>query len=106
MTRTAEIPAAGGDSVGLVARVRTLEARKALLSGAVAALGAPPERASELFTAALSAPGARAWPFDRARVQLLYGERLRRSRQITEARGQLEAARAAFELLGASSWAE
>jgi DNA-binding CsgD family transcriptional regulator len=93
----------GGD---LMAEVRALEARKALLAGAVAALAAPDDLAPELFEAALAAPGARWWPFDLARVRLLYGERLRRSRQIIRARYHLQAALDAFERLGASAWAE
>jgi DNA-binding CsgD family transcriptional regulator len=89
----------------LAESVRALEARKALLSGAVAALAAPDGRAAELFEAALADPGAR-WPFDLARVHLLYGERLRRSRQITRSRHHLQTALTAFEFLGASAWAE
>jgi DNA-binding CsgD family transcriptional regulator len=90
----------------LAESVRALEARKALLSGAVAALAAPDGRAAELFEAALADPGARRWPFDLARVHLLYGERLRRSRQITRSRHHLQTALTAFEFLGASAWAE
>ncbi len=90
----------------LATSARALEARQALLSGAVAALAAPDGRAAELFEAALADPEARGWPFDLARVHLLYGERLRRSRQITRSRHHLQTALAAFELLGASAWAE
>ncbi|MDQ6771772.1 MAG: LuxR C-terminal-related transcriptional regulator, partial [Candidatus Dormibacteraeota bacterium] len=43
--------------------------------------------------------------FERARTQLCYGERLRRGRQRVEARGQLRAALAAFDRLGARPWA-
>jgi DNA-binding CsgD family transcriptional regulator len=97
---------APADTVDLAAAVRALEARKALLAGAVAALEAPAERATELFEAALADPGAGSWPFDLARVHLLYGERLRRSREITKSRQHLQAALAAFERLGASAWAD
>ena len=90
----------------LAVAVGALEARKALLAGAVAALAAPDGRAAELFEAALAQPGAREWPFDLARVHLLYGERLRRSRQIIRSRHHLQTALTAFELLGASAWAE
>jgi hypothetical protein len=72
----------GGEAADLIA-VQALEARKALLAGAVAALAAPDSRAAELFEAALAQPGGWWWPFDLARVHLLYGEWLRRSRQIT-----------------------
>jgi DNA-binding CsgD family transcriptional regulator len=97
---------AGRDGVDLATAVRALEARKALLVGAVAALGAPDGLGAGLFEAALADPEARAWPFDLARVHLLYGERLRRSREITRSRHHLQTALSAFERLGASAWAE
>jgi DNA-binding CsgD family transcriptional regulator len=43
-------------------------------------------------------------PFERARTQLCYGERLRRAKRRSEARGQLHAALDVFEQLGAGSW--
>jgi DNA-binding CsgD family transcriptional regulator len=99
-------PSAGWDGAGLATAVRALEARKALLTGAVAALGAPDGLGAGLFETALADPGARSWPFDLARVHLLYGERLRRAREITRSRHHLRTALAAFEQLGASAWAE
>ena len=45
-------------------------------------------------------------PLDLARIQLLYGEYLRRDRRRTDSRVQLRAALAAFERLGAEPWAE
>jgi DNA-binding CsgD family transcriptional regulator len=45
-------------------------------------------------------------PFDRARVQLGYGQWLRRARRRVEARTQLTAAHAAFQRLGADPWTE
>jgi DNA-binding CsgD family transcriptional regulator len=95
-----------GDSADLAAAVLALEARKALLAGAVAALTAPDSHAAELCEAALADPGARLWPFDLARVYLLYGERLRRSQEITRSRQHLQAALAAFERLGAFALAD
>jgi DNA-binding CsgD family transcriptional regulator len=44
-------------------------------------------------------------PFERARTEFTYGARLRRARRRTEAREQLERALAAFEDVGAVSWA-
>jgi DNA-binding CsgD family transcriptional regulator len=44
--------------------------------------------------------------FETARTQLAYGARLRRARQRVRARKQLRAAHAAFDRLGAESWAE
>ncbi|MDQ2812418.1 MAG: helix-turn-helix transcriptional regulator [Actinomycetota bacterium] len=96
----------GRDDADLQRAMRALESRKALLAGAVAALVATDGLDAELFEAALADPGARLWPFDLARVHLLYGERLRRSRAITLSRHHLQAALTAFELLGASAWAE
>lgn len=44
-------------------------------------------------------------PFDRARTELCYGERLRRARRRAEARLHLRSALETFELLGAEPWA-
>lgn len=44
-------------------------------------------------------------PFERARTELCFGQRLRRARRRTEARAQLEGALATFEDLGAEPWA-
>jgi DNA-binding CsgD family transcriptional regulator len=96
----------GRDGADLAAAVQALEARKALLSGAVAALAAPDALAASLFETALANPGSRWWPFDLARVHLLYGERLRRSRNVTLSRHHLRTALTSFELLGATAWAE
>jgi hypothetical protein len=52
------------------------------------------------------AAGVRQWPFDLGRVQLAYGEQLRRAHATAAARVQLVAARDAFEQLGARPWAE
>jgi len=57
------------------------------------------ERALELHARART-------PFERARTELAYGERLRRSRRRAEARRLLAAALGGFERLGAASWAE
>jgi DNA-binding CsgD family transcriptional regulator len=99
-------PAVGWDGADMATAVRALEARKALLAGAVAALNAPDRLAAGLFEAALADAGARLWPFDLARVHLLYGEWLRRAREITRARDHLRTALAAFEWQGATAWAE
>ena len=45
-------------------------------------------------------------PFERARTDLCYGERLRRARRRTDAREPLRAALDTFERLGARGWAE
>ena len=45
-------------------------------------------------------------PFERARTELCYGERLRRARRRAEARDQLHGALETFERLGAEPWAD
>jgi DNA-binding CsgD family transcriptional regulator len=47
-----------------------------------------------------------AQSFDRARIQLLYGEHLRRDRRRTDSRVQLRAALEVFEEFQAEPWAE
>jgi DNA-binding CsgD family transcriptional regulator len=47
-----------------------------------------------------------ARPLDRARIELHYGEHLRRERRRVDARGHLRAAFEGFERLGAEPWAE
>ena len=79
--------------------------RLTMLTNASAALTAPAGQAGQLFAAALAVPGADRWPFDRARVQLAYGEQLRRVRSTAEARTRLSAALSTFEALGARPWA-
>jgi ATP/maltotriose-dependent transcriptional regulator MalT len=63
------------------------------------------DEATEHFEIALGL-GDDARPFDLARIQLLYGEHLRRERRRLDARTQLRAALEGFEQLGAEPWAE
>jgi len=58
------------------------------------------------FEKALAVPDAGLWKFDLARVELAYGERLRRARQTAAARTRLAAALGTFERLGARPWAQ
>ncbi|MFF2996617.1 helix-turn-helix transcriptional regulator [Streptomyces sp. NPDC057950] len=89
------------------AGVAGISPRQALIERACAALGtADDEEALEIFGQALAIPGAERWPFDFARIQLAYGERLRRVRATTESRGPLSAALSTFEHLGARPWTE
>ncbi|WBB61218.1 AAA family ATPase [Streptomyces sp. WMMC500] len=78
--------------------------RLAMVAGASAALTADDADYRRLFDAALGIPGAERWPFEHARWQLLYGERLRRDRATAEARVQLAAAHETFRSLGARPW--
>ncbi len=60
----------------------------------------------DAFAEALSSCEDSVSPFERARTQLLYGERLRRAGRRLDSRQRLRAALGEFERLGASSWAE
>lgn len=60
----------------------------------------------EAFSKALAIHERLPMPFEQARTQLAYGERLRRSRHRSDARPYLRAAIEAFERLGAGPWAE
>jgi DNA-binding CsgD family transcriptional regulator/tetratricopeptide (TPR) repeat protein len=87
------------------ANVAALSSRLALLVAGATAIAAPDCQANELFEAALAIPGIDRWAFDLARVQLAYGERLRRARVTTVSRTHLTAALETFERLGARPWA-
>jgi DNA-binding CsgD family transcriptional regulator len=88
------------------ANIAGLSSKLALLAAGSAAIAAPDNNALGLFEEALAIPGIQRWPFDLARVQLLYGERLRRTRNVTESRMYLESARETFQHLGAWPWAQ
>jgi hypothetical protein len=62
------------------AGIAAISPRLALLAAGSAAIAAPDGEASELFDRALAIAGAGRWPFELVRVQLSYGERLRRGR--------------------------
>ncbi len=68
-------------------------------------MAAAPEDAEAHFALAI-ARVADARPLDRARLQLHYGEHLRRERRRIDARVHLRAAVDGFERLGAPPWAE
>ncbi|GID33412.1 helix-turn-helix transcriptional regulator [Paractinoplanes brasiliensis] len=76
-----------------------------LTLAAAASVAEDHAEAEALFVRALSVPGADDLEWDQARVRLLFGERLRRARAVTQARAPLEAALAAFERMGATPWA-
>ncbi|SDU73455.1 LuxR family transcriptional regulator [Jiangella alkaliphila] len=81
-----------------------LSDRLGLLVGAAGALTDPADW-RDRFDLVLAASGAERWPFDRARVQLVYGEQLRRAHAPADARAQLAAAVDAFRDLRAAPWA-
>jgi DNA-binding CsgD family transcriptional regulator len=69
------------------------------------ALVADPADAGGRFEEAL-ASDLRRWPFQRARIQLAYGQWLRRQRRIAESRAVLRGARDTFDALGCAPWSE
>ncbi|HEY8482610.1 MAG TPA: LuxR family transcriptional regulator [Spirillospora sp.] len=71
-----------------------------------ALLTADDDEAERQFALALAAHRRAGRPFERARTELLYGERLRRCRRRARARARLRAALEIFERLGAVPWAE
>jgi DNA-binding CsgD family transcriptional regulator len=87
------------------AEIATISPRYALYAAAGSAVIAEEGAAGE-FARALAIPGAGRWPFEHARVRLMYGERLRRDRATTDARAQLTAAREEFGRLEAGPWAD
>src|SRR5690349_5895350 len=60
--------------------------------------------AEAYFAKALAEPAGDAWPFERAQLQLDYGEWLRRQRRINDAKPVLTAALETFRRLGATPW--
>lgn len=100
-----------GEAAAHVAAARTtgiaqISPRLAMVVAASAALAAPPDQASLLFEQALAIRGASRWPFEFARVQLAFGEHLRRMRANCEARAHLASAHATFRALCARPWAD
>jgi DNA-binding CsgD family transcriptional regulator len=103
--RTDRVAEAAAHAAALQAvDVARLSSRQALLADAALALVAEDVRARGLFERALGRPGSDRWPFDRARVQLSYGERLRRMRAVKESRPHLRAAAETFARLRAPTW--
>lgn len=64
------------------------------------------DEAEAAFRSALRAHDESDEPFDRARTLLALGTTLRRAKQKRSARDAIDAARATFEELGATTWAE
>jgi DNA-binding CsgD family transcriptional regulator len=87
------------------APVRSVSPRFAMLAAASTGLTAEPDTASAWFEEALSVPDSDRWPFDRARVELAYGEHLRSQRRLVPSRVLLGAALDTFVRLGARPWA-
>lgn len=98
--------AAAHADAGRRAGLAAVSPRLALLSTAALALTARDEAAPGLFEQALAAGDGARWPFEQARVHLLYGERLRRLRASGLGRQHLGTALAGFRRLGATAWTE
>ena len=88
------------------AHLDRLSSRFALTVAAAEALVADDDAGATKFEDALRTPGAKLWPFELARVELLYGERLHRLRRRTSARQHLQSAVDGFTVLGATVWVE
>lgn len=73
--------------------------------GYAEALLAPDDEAEARYQQALT-HDLTGWPFLRARLQLNYGEWLRRQRRSADSRPRLRAARDAFDALGTVPWSE
>ena len=84
-----------------------ISSRLALITAGAAATAADDDNdAIALFEQALDVPDAEQWPFDLARIQLLFGERLRRARSTTRSRQLLSVAHDEFQRLGAQPWSQ
>jgi DNA-binding CsgD family transcriptional regulator len=94
--RVAQVEATAGEREGTWITLVLRHAR---------ALVAEPGEAGVRFEEALASDLTR-WPFQRARIQLAYGQWLRRERRIAEARAVLRAARDTFDALGCIPWSE
>ena len=95
-TRVAQVEASVGDRPGTWIALGLRHAR---------ALVADPTDAGDRFDEALASDLTR-WPFQRARIQLAYGQWLRRQRRVANSRAVLRAARDTFDALGCTSWGE
>jgi DNA-binding CsgD family transcriptional regulator len=94
--RVAQVEARVGDRPGTWIALEIRRAR---------ALVADPADAGDRFVEALTSDLTR-WPFQRARLQLAYGQWLRRRRRVAESRGVLREARNTFDALGCAPWSE
>ena len=74
------------------------------LAGRARGLLADPADAGPYFAAPLADPAGDTWPFERAQLQLDYGEWLRRQRRINDAKPLLGTAMETFRRLGAVPW--
>jgi DNA-binding CsgD family transcriptional regulator len=84
--------------------IQAMSPRRAMISAGAAGMAAPDGQFEDHFEAALAVPGAERWPFELARIQLFFGQRLRHGRSTTDARRHLSDAFDTFRRLGAAPW--
>ena len=87
------------------AGVGRISPRLQLMTLGATALAAPAAEATGWFESALATPDSQLYPFEMARIQLAYGEHLRRTRHTTAAGIQLAHAAETFRRLRAQPWA-
>ncbi|MEY9852307.1 DNA-binding NarL/FixJ family response regulator [Leifsonia sp. EB41] len=85
--------------------VAGISPRLALITAGASALVSDDDGFRDAYRRALATPDAGRWPFLQARIELAYGERLRRAKHTTDARAVLTQALTTFERLGAEPWA-
>ncbi|HEY6634615.1 MAG TPA: AAA family ATPase, partial [Acidimicrobiia bacterium] len=88
----------------LIARGRALDRRSAIAAG-LRVRGLVEDDFTSLYEEAVGLHEHLPTPFELARTELCWGERLRRARQRVEARSHLGRALSIFEQLGATPWA-
>jgi DNA-binding CsgD family transcriptional regulator len=88
------------------ADIASLSPRTALLIAGARALLADDDDAVRLFEKVFTLPDADKWPFEQARVRLIFGEHLRRLHRPGDARPHLRRAADTFLRLGATIWAD
>ncbi|GAX55362.1 LuxR family transcriptional regulator [Streptomyces olivochromogenes] len=87
------------------AGIHCISPRIAMITAGAAAVAADEKEAGSLFEAALALPQAARWPWEHARIQLAYGQWLRRTRD-PRARLYLSAALETFDRIGAKAMAQ
>jgi DNA-binding CsgD family transcriptional regulator len=87
------------------AGIHRISPRIAMITAGAAAVAADEKEADPLFEAALSLPQAARWPWEHGRIQLAYGQWLRRTRD-PRARLHLSAALETFDRIGAKAMAQ
>jgi DNA-binding CsgD family transcriptional regulator len=104
--RTGREDAARAHVAAIVANdIAAVSPRMAVIALGAQALVADGADGEQLFEKALAVGDATGFPFDLARVQLAYGERLRRDLRFVRAREVLHFALETFDRLGATPWA-